>query len=67
LLTAQYSMSTDTTITIEILVLRLRDPKEFLEVGLTPKSETRRFATLGRERNCKWPRSGSIGIPKRSG
>jgi hypothetical protein len=32
LLTAQYSMSTDTTNTIEILVLRPRDPKEFLEV-----------------------------------
>jgi hypothetical protein len=32
LLTAQYSISTDTTNTIEILVLRARDPKEFLEV-----------------------------------
>src|SRR5262249_25142058 len=32
LLTAQYSMSTDSAITIEILVLRARDPKEFLEV-----------------------------------
>jgi hypothetical protein len=32
LLTAQYSMSTDSTNTIEILVLRLRDPKEFLQV-----------------------------------
>ena len=32
LLTAQYSMSTDSTTTIEILVLRPRDPKEFLEV-----------------------------------
>jgi hypothetical protein len=32
LLTAQYSMSTDATNTIEILVLRPRDPKEFLEV-----------------------------------
>jgi hypothetical protein len=32
LLTAQYSMSTDSTNTIEILVLRARDPKEFLEV-----------------------------------
>jgi hypothetical protein len=32
LLTAQYSMSTDSTNTIEILVLRPRDPKEFLEV-----------------------------------
>ena len=32
LLTAQYSMSTDATNTIEILVLRPRDPKDFLEV-----------------------------------
>jgi hypothetical protein len=32
LLTAQYSMSTDTTNTIEILVLRPRDPKDFLQV-----------------------------------
>ncbi len=32
LLTAQYSMSTDSTNTIEILVLRARDPKDFLEV-----------------------------------
>lgn len=32
LLTAQYSMSTDSTNTIEILVLRLRDPKEYLQV-----------------------------------
>jgi hypothetical protein len=32
LLTAQYSMSTDSTNTIEILVLRPRDPKDFLEV-----------------------------------
>src|SRR5229473_1772005 len=28
-LTAQYSLSTDTSSTVEILVLRLRDPKEF--------------------------------------
>jgi hypothetical protein len=34
LLTAQYSMSTDTTNTIEILVLRARDPKDFLQVVL---------------------------------
>lgn len=32
LLTAQYSMSTDSTNTIEILVLHARDPKDFLEV-----------------------------------
>ena len=32
LLTAQYSMSTDSTNTIEILVLRPRDPKDFLQV-----------------------------------
>lgn len=32
LMTAQYSMSTDSTNTIEILVLRARDPKDFLEV-----------------------------------
>src|SRR6266571_1770082 len=34
LLTAQYSMSTDTTNTIEILVLRARDPRDFLQVVL---------------------------------
>src|SRR5437763_1119178 len=34
LLTAQYSMSTDSTNTIEILVLRARDPKDFLQVVL---------------------------------
>lgn len=32
LLTAQYSMSTDSTNTVEILVLRPRDPKDFLQV-----------------------------------
>ena len=32
LLTAQYSMSTDATTAIEILVLRPRDPKDFLQV-----------------------------------
>ena len=32
LLTAQYSMSTDATNTVEILVLRPRDPKDFLQV-----------------------------------
>jgi hypothetical protein len=31
-MTAQYSMSTDSTNTIEILVLRPRDPKDFLEI-----------------------------------
>jgi len=34
LLTAQYSMSTDEKNTIELLVLRLRDPKEFHEIAL---------------------------------
>ena len=34
LLTAQYSMSTDSSNTIEILVLRARDPKDFLQVVL---------------------------------
>jgi hypothetical protein len=34
LLTAQYSMSTDAANTIEILVLRARDPKDFLQVVL---------------------------------
>src|SRR5215467_16046139 len=34
LLTAQYSMSTGATNTIEILVLRARDPKDFLQVVL---------------------------------
>jgi hypothetical protein len=34
LLTAQYSMSTDTTNTVEILVLRPRDPKDFLQLVL---------------------------------
>jgi len=32
LATAQYSMSTDTTNTVEILVLHPRDPKDFLEI-----------------------------------
>lgn len=32
LMTAQYSMSTDSTNTVEILVLRPRDPKDFLQV-----------------------------------
>jgi hypothetical protein len=34
LLAAQYSMSTDDTSTVETLVLRLRDPKEFHELSL---------------------------------
>lgn len=34
LMTAQYSMSTDSTNTIETLVLRLRDPKEFHEIAI---------------------------------
>jgi hypothetical protein len=34
LLTAQYSMSTDEKNTVELLVLRLRDPKEFHEIAL---------------------------------
>lgn len=34
LLTAQYSMSTDDKNTVELLVLRLRDPKEFHEIAL---------------------------------
>ena len=34
LLTAQYSLSTDATNTVEILVLRPRDPKDFLQVVL---------------------------------
>jgi hypothetical protein len=33
-LTAQYSMSTDEKNTVELLVLRLRDPKEFHEIAL---------------------------------
>jgi hypothetical protein len=34
LLTAQYSMSTDTTNTVEVLVLRTRDPKDFLQLAI---------------------------------
>lgn len=34
LMTAQYSMSTDSTTTIETLVLRTRDPKEFHEIAI---------------------------------
>lgn len=34
MMTAQYSMSIDEKATIEILVLRMRDPKEFLELSI---------------------------------
>lgn len=34
LMTAQFSMSTDNTNTVEILVLRMRDPKEFHEIAI---------------------------------
>ncbi|HEU4417274.1 MAG TPA: hypothetical protein VFT65_20990 [Candidatus Angelobacter sp.] len=34
LMTAQYSMSSDSTNTIELLVLHARDPKEFLEISM---------------------------------
>jgi hypothetical protein len=34
LMTAQYSISTDSTNTIELLVLRTRDPKEFHEIAI---------------------------------
>ena len=34
LMTAQYSISTDSTNTIELLVLRMRDPKEFHEIAI---------------------------------
>jgi hypothetical protein len=34
LMTAQFSMSTDPTNTVEILVLRMRDPKEFHEIAI---------------------------------
>lgn len=34
LMTAQYSISTDSTNTIELLVLRARDPKEFHEIAI---------------------------------
>jgi hypothetical protein len=43
LMTAQYSMSADSKDTVELLVLRMRDPKEFLEIVLedTPPSRVR--------------------------
>jgi hypothetical protein len=34
LMTAQFSMSTDSTNTVEILVLRMRDPREFHEIAI---------------------------------
>ncbi len=34
LMTAQYSISSDSDNTIELLVLRMRDPKEFLEISI---------------------------------
>jgi hypothetical protein len=40
LMTAQYSISSDTTSTIEIMVLRLRDYKEFHEVSLEDRAST---------------------------
>jgi hypothetical protein len=40
LMTAQYSMSTDSTNTVEILVLRARDPKDFLEVVMEDRVST---------------------------
>lgn len=40
LLTAQYSMSTDPTNTIETLVLRMRDPKQFHELSLEDRVST---------------------------
>ena len=42
LLTAQYSMSTDATNTVEILVLRPRDPKDFLQVVMEDRMSANR-------------------------
>ncbi len=39
-LTAQYSMSTDSTSTVETLVLRMRDPKDFHELSLQDRSSS---------------------------
>jgi hypothetical protein len=39
-LTAQYSMSSDSTRTIETLVLRMRDPKDFYELSLQDQSSS---------------------------
>ena len=46
LVTAQYSISTDTTNTIEVLVLHARDPKEFLEVILESRVSANAAAPL---------------------
>ena len=46
LLTAQYSLSTDSTNTIEILVLHARDPKEFLEVVMESRVSANAAAPL---------------------
>jgi hypothetical protein len=46
LVTAQYSMSTDSTNTVEILVLHARDPKEFLEVVLESRVSANAAAPL---------------------
>ena len=40
LMTAQYSMSADSAHTIEILVLRMRDPKEFHEIVIEDRFST---------------------------
>jgi hypothetical protein len=40
LMTAQYSISVDPATTIEILVLRMRDPKEFHELALEDRVST---------------------------
>lgn len=34
MMTAQYSMSTDEKTTVELMVLRMRDPKDFLEISI---------------------------------
>jgi hypothetical protein len=39
-LTAQYSISNDSTSTIETLVLRMRDPKDFYELSLQDQSSS---------------------------
>ena len=46
LLTAQYSMSTDSTNTIEMLVLRAREPKDFLEVVMENRVSTSAAAPI---------------------
>jgi hypothetical protein len=47
LLTAQYSMSSDEKATIETLVLRMRDPKDFLEVSIEDRVSTGAASPLG--------------------